>query len=143
MWRLLTDVYQQEGGEIHPPQVFNSHPKLNEYLDVHKQLKWLLRVAMKSTDLTDDERYGFRGRAETLAETITREFPDWDFFNYAHMLFCHAYEYIEKYGCLGDASSICCEAMNALWKDTRKNHEPRHGDQGENTLARLCARNDA
>ena len=90
------------------------HPKYEAMKTSLVMLCALLRTAMAVTT-TEEEVAGFKGSATEYADWMRANFVGYTFFNYEHVLICHAWEFLEKHGTLGAYSSILCEAFNAVW----------------------------
>ena len=115
------------------------HPKYKAIKTSLVMLSALLKTVMAVAP-TAEEVTGFKASATEYAEFMLGNFEGYHFFNYEHVLICHAWEFLEKYGSLGAYSSILCEAFNALWKDFVLHHDARSGDTEEGLLHKMVAK---
>jgi hypothetical protein len=131
---MLTDQFQTNGEGF-------QHEFYEEFKTSTFMLAEILKVLMK-LEPTPSEVSGFRGKAEAYGAYMQEHFPSYSFFNYEHHVICHCWQYLEKFGSLGDVSSIVCEAANALWKEMLLHHSKRSGNNACATLQTLSIRSD-
>ena len=131
---MLTDCFQANAEGF-------QHEHFEAFKISTQMLSGLLKILMK-LEPTPLEVSTFREKAEAYGAYMLANFEGYTFFNYEHHLICHCWQYLEKFGLLGDVSSIVCEAANALWKSMLLHHTKRSGDNAVATLKTMSIRSD-
>lgn len=120
----------------------SKHPYYDRLKKTGQELKSLLDICMKVSPSQGDID-SFKQRATSWGEHLLAIDPTYTLINYEHYLVCHAWELMEKVGSLGVNSSIVCEALNAIWKDTAEpHHTPQSGPTSEPSFNLVCSQSN-
>lgn len=115
-----------------------AHPKLNDMFKCGNGLSDLLDTCSAHKP-APEKIWSFAADAKKWGDHLLSIDSEYNLINYEHYLCCHAWELLQKFGSIGAFSSIVCEALNAVWKDTELHHAPRSGLTSESTYNLVSA----